>query len=163
MLNVFRGLPRDAVSPSSVDLTVFNGTGVDGQGSNAAAALGAVGFHLDRVASYDRSDVTRTTVFYGNGGLNRAAQVARYLTGGAALVYDADVGEDEAVLVVGSDFTTVHDQPTPKGSPDDALITTSTPSTAPGETTTTTEAPATTTTTVVGFATGEPPAGESCG
>ena len=57
----------------------------------------------------------------------RLASLARHITGGAALVYDPTLNDADGVVVVtGSDFTTIHDQPAPEGSPDDRRITTST-------------------------------------
>jgi polyisoprenyl-teichoic acid--peptidoglycan teichoic acid transferase len=164
MLNVFRGLPPGTVTPQSVELTVLNGTATPGQAHDAAGALGAIGFTVVDVGDHDEA-VGRTTVFFGDDGEESARTVARHVTGGAALVYDEDVDEGAAVLVTGTDFTTVHDQLAPEGSPDDLRTTTSTTSVpVDGEegTTTTTE-PETTTTTVIGYATGEPPPGVDCG
>jgi LCP family protein required for cell wall assembly len=163
ILNIFRGLPPGTISPQSVELTVLNGTGVQGQASDAAGAFETLGFVLGEVDTYPESPVGRTTVFFGDGTDAEAAarRVARHITGGAALKYDPDVEAGSIVLVTGQDFTTVHDQPTPEGSPEDLLITTST---TVGDTPTT--APATTTTTApaaVGYGTGEPPPGVSCG
>jgi hypothetical protein len=87
--------------------------------------------------------------------------VARHITGGAALKLDPDVDTGSVVLVTGRDFTTVHDQPAPEGSPEDLLITTTTTlgeTSSTGSTTTTTTAPE-----AVGYGTGEPPPGVSCG
>jgi hypothetical protein len=90
--------------------------------------------------------------------------VARHVTGGAPLVHDADIDDGEAVLVTGADFTTIHDQPAPEGSPDDLQITTSTSApVAGGEDGSSTTLGPTTSTTVQGYATGEPPPGVECG
>jgi LCP family protein required for cell wall assembly len=166
MLNVFRGLPPGTIAPESVDVTVLNGSGVPGQAADVAAALGTIGFNVVDVASYPGEHVERTTVLYGHYAGGLAKRVASHITGGAALVADDTLGFEEVVVVTGTDFTTVHDQPAPEGSPDDERTTTSTTptsSTAPGETTTTTTVAATTTTTVVGYSTGEPPEGVDCG
>jgi LCP family protein required for cell wall assembly len=166
MLNVFRGLPPGTIAPESVDVTVLNGSGVPGQAADVAAALGTIGFNVVDVASYPGEHVERTTVLYGHYAGGLAKRVASHITGGAALVADDTLGFEEVVVVTGTDFTTVHDQPAPEGSPDDERTTTSTTptsSTAPGETTTTTTIAATTTTTVVGYSTGEPPEGVDCG
>lgn len=168
-LNVFRGLPPGTLSPESLDVAVLNGTGVAGQAADAAGALGAIGFNIVEVGSYTAEDVGRTTVLFGYGGEAAARRVARHLTGGAALVYDEELNGDtmRVVVLTGSDFSTVHDQPTPEGSAEDELITTSTEATtttsAVGEGTTTTLPEPTTTTTVVGYSTGEPPDGVNCG
>ncbi len=171
-LAVFRGLPPGTITPESVDVTVLNGSGVTGQAADAAGAFGALGFHIIDVDSYPDEVLARTTVRYGYGYLSAAAArlVASHISGGAVLEYDPSMGEDDGVIVItGSDFTTIHDQPAPKGSPDD-LRTTGT--TAPavtsatgedGSTTTSTTVPETTTTTVIGYSTGEPPDGVDCG
>lgn len=167
-LNVFRGLPPGTISPESVNVTVLNGTGVEGQAADAAGAFGALGFNIENVDSNPTTDVVRTTVFFGFGGEAAARRLARHVTGGAALVYDAALNDDvtQVTLVTGADFSTVHDQPSPEGSPEDLLITTtidgtvSTTTTVPGAPTTTTVPP--TTVPVVGYSTGEPPDGVDC-
>jgi LCP family protein required for cell wall assembly len=162
-LNIFRGLPPTAVTPGSIDLTVLNGTGVDGRATDAAGALQVVGFVIEDVDTYESETVERTTAYYGPYSERMARMVARHVTGGAALVFDPDIPVGEVTLVIGHDFTTVHDQPTPEGSPEDALITTSTTeATATSEGETTTTIPSTTTTSAPGYATGEPPEGVSC-
>jgi LCP family protein required for cell wall assembly len=160
ILNIFRGLPPGSRSPQSVDVTVLNGSGQQGQAADAGGALIKVGFHVTDVESYP-SIVGRTTVLYGAGGEDTARTVARYVTGGAALVQDDHVKAGDAVLVTGTDFTTIHDQPAPKGSTGDKAITTVTTAPPAGAGTSTTVAP-TTTTTAQGYATGEPPAGVTC-
>lgn len=170
VLNIFRGLPPGTLSPESIDVSVLNGTPVDGRAIDAAGALGNVGFNIVDVESYETSDITRTTVFYGPYGQNAAQRVAAHITGGAALAQveaDDDLAGLEVRVVIGSDFTTIHDQPSPTGSPDDKRTTTTTlpeqgSSTTEGQTTTTTVSP-TTTSTVIGYSTGEPPKGTECG
>ena len=161
-LNIFRGLPLDALSPQSIDVAVMNGSGVDGQATDAAGALQVVGFPITDIDTYSDEAVGRTMVRYGKDGESIARRVARHISGGSPLVYDANVEARSVVVVIGDDFTTIHGQPTPEGSADDLLITTSTtesPTTSVGETTTTVPA---TTTTLVGYATGEPPPGTDC-
>jgi LCP family protein required for cell wall assembly len=165
MLNVFRGLPRGTLAPQGIDVTVLNGTGVTGQAGDAAGAITEIGFNVVEVASYSTEDVERTSVVYGRYGEGAARRLAAHITGGAALVYDPDLTGPNVTLVTGSDFTTIHDQPTPKGSADDRRTTTTTvatSSTSEGQATTTTTEP-TTTTTVIGYKTGEPPEGVDCG
>lgn len=165
ILNIFRGLPPGTVSPAAIDVTVLNGSGVQGQAADAAGALEVIGFAIEDVDSYSGGPVPRTTVLYGDGGEDAARRVARHVTGGAGLVHDAAVDAGEVVLVTGADFTTIHDQPAPEGSPEDLLITTSTTAAPAGDAVTTT-VPTTTTTTAppaAGYGTGEPPEGVTCG
>jgi LCP family protein required for cell wall assembly len=167
ILNIFRGLPPGTVSPSAVDLTVLNGSGIEGQANDAAAALATIGFEIVEVSTAADGPIARTTVRFGDGGEDAARRVARHVTGGADLVYDPDIGDGEVVLVTGADFTTVHDQPAPEGSPDDLRSTTSTTTPSPtSEGDTSTTSPGATTTTApepVGYGTGEPPPGVTCG
>lgn len=167
ILNIFRGLPPGSVTPASIGVTVLNGSGIQGQAADAAGALDTIGFAIVDVDSYRGGKVGRTTVLYASGGEAIARRVARHITGGAALVLAPEVKPGEVVVVTGQDFTTIHDQPAPEGSPEDLLITTTTvpgegggggPSTSVPATTTTTMAPET-----VGYGTGEPPPGVSCG
>jgi LCP family protein required for cell wall assembly len=163
VLNIFRGLPPGSISPQAIDLRVLNGSEVPGQAADAAGALRQIGFPITDVDDYP-SPVGRTTVLFKPGSIDAARTVARHVTGGAALVESSNVKAGDVVLVVGKDFTTVHDQMAPDGSPDDLHSTTSTGTPAVGSdgSTSTTQAP-TTTTTVQGYATGEPPPGVSCG
>ena len=115
ILNVFRGLPPGTVSPQSIEVTVLNGSGVEGQARDVAGALGSIGFNVQGIGT-SPEHLTRTTVRYGEGAEAEARMLGRYITGGAALVPDEDVAEGEVVLVTGTDFTTVHDQPAPEGS-----------------------------------------------
>ena len=170
-LAVFRGLPPGTIMPESVDVTVLNGSGVTGQAADAAGALGRLGFNVVDVDSVpDDEHFARTTVRYGDGyfAASSARVVASYITGGAALEHDPSMGDsDGVVVIVGTDFTTIHDQPAPEGSPDDERTTTSTTATTEGSEPsgdgTTTTVPETTTTTVIGYSTGEPPDGVDCG
>ena len=149
MLNVFRGLPPGTISPGERSTsTVLNGTGVAGQAADAAGALGTIGFNIvDVDVLRHRGRRAARRCCYGYYGEPAARRVAAHITGGAALVARRRPRLDEVVLVTGSDFTTIHDQPTPKGSADDQRTTTSTTaptatsSTAPGETTTTSTRP----------------------
>lgn len=161
ILNIFRGLPPGTVTPPGVALTVLNGSGVAGQAADVAAAFESIGFGIRDVDSYGGAGLARTSVFYGPGGEAAGRLVARHITGGAPLLYDADIERGQIVVVTGADFTTIHDQPAPEGSPDDLLITTST--TVAGGSTTTVPPTTTTTTKPAGYATGEPPAGVDCG
>jgi len=165
MLNIFRGLPPGTISSPSVDVRVLNGTGIVGQAGDVAEALEVLGFVTIGVGSYPER-VQHTRVLYGDGGDSAARLVARHLTGGAPLYYDDSLEGNEVVVVTGADFTTVHEQIAPEGSRDELRSTTTTvapPSTVAGETTTSTVAAPPTTAKPAGYATGEPPPGETCG
>lgn len=163
MLNVFRGYPPGTFAPESIDVKVMNGTGTSGQAADVAGALQRIGFHIVDVDSWDTEDVARTTVYYGTYGGGPARRVATHLTGGAALVQDPSLLPNTVMVVVGHDFTTVHDQPSPKGTADDLLSTTSTTPSPDGSGSSPSTTSSTTTTTVAGYSTGEPPDGVDCG
>jgi polyisoprenyl-teichoic acid--peptidoglycan teichoic acid transferase len=169
MLNVFRGLAPGEVSPGAVTVQVVNGTGKDGFANDVSGALQAVGFDLVEPTSTEERPA-HSVVYHAPGEANFGQRVARHVTGGADLAERPGIESGHVELVVGADFTTVHDQPTPL----DKLPTTTVPA-APGASappttavppTTappTTQPPPTTTTTVAnGYVVGEPPAGKHC-
>ncbi len=152
ILDIFRGVvqpatpaPGDgvALTPAQVTVSVLNGTGIDGQASEAAAVLGEHGFALGPVGDAGES-VSRTRLVYGTGHLAAAQLVQSMLVGGAQLVEDPTVttGVD---LVTGSDFGGI------------SAVTTTT--TAPADPTNPAEV---TTTTHVGFIPEAPPPGLEC-
>ncbi len=166
MLNIFRGLPPDALSPGSVDVRVLNGSGVRNQGADVAVALKQVGFVVPAVSTYRQGIVSQTRVVFGDGGEAAARLVARHVTGGAPLEHDPSVRLGEVLLITGQDFTTIHDQLAPEGSPDDLRSTTPTtapPTTVAGAPSTTIPPTTTTTAKPAGYSTGEPPPGVTCG
>jgi LCP family protein required for cell wall assembly len=170
ILNIFRGLPPGEVTPSAIELTVLNGTGIKGQAADVAGAFAAIGFAVQEPDTAD-GIFTRTVVRHGPGGEDAGRRVARHITGGATLELDPSLDPWEVVVVTGTDLTTVHDQPAAEGSAEDLAITSATTTTTPGAATggeagaagSTTTASTTTTTEHQGYATGEPPPGVSCG
>lgn len=157
ILNIFRGLPPDAVSEAGVSVTVLNGSGVGGQASKVAAALEAVAFTVDGTGNAEMGAVTRTIVRYAPGSEKAADLVARHLTSGALLEEDESLGQNEVVLITGTDFTTVMEHPAPT-----TTTTTSTTTPSGGSSSTTTVPPSTTSTSVVGITPGQPPPGVTC-
>ena len=165
VLNVFRGLPPDAVSPASVTMGVSNGSGVHNQATDVTAKLVRLGYGATVAADAGRTQQT-TVVRYAPGYENQADQVARQLAAGATLEQDTSLKGDTTpvVLVTGRDFTGVLDQARPKAS----TTTTTAASTSSQSSTSTTEGPVTTigrgeVTGEVGRTPGEPPPGVSCG
>ena len=148
ILNIFRGLPPDAVSPGLVDVTVLNATGVNGFAGDITEALGQIGFGTDEPGTVDHA--ADSTLRYPPGGEDEAALVARHLSAPASFVVDEDLEEGEVSLVAGADFTTVHEQPSPTV-PD--LPTTTTTTTTPAASSTTQST--TTTSEPVGYVPGE--------
>lgn len=150
ILNIFRGLDPSELTPGLIDVTVLNGTGVDGLASDVSSALEAVGFAVGEPADTSEA-ITESAVYYAPGSENAASRVIRHLTSRVRVGVDEDLDPGEVVVVVGPDFTTVHDQPSPT-IPDLPTSTTTTTSTtvatgATGSSTTTTTAPESTTST----------------
>jgi LCP family protein required for cell wall assembly len=158
ILNVFRGLPPDAVTAANVLVEVQNGTGVENQARDAAAALDAVGF--ETTVNRDAPEVpASTTVQYAPGSERAAQLVARHLTSRAVLEVDESLAANEVRLVTGPDFTTVVRQPWPEEA---VLLPTTTTTSAPaGGATSSTVPPPTTTTTIIGVVPEAPP-GVTC-
>ncbi len=142
VLNIFRGLPPDAVTEAMVTVTVANGSGADGQAQAVADALTAAGF---QVAGADTSDVPvlGTEVHYAAGSEKAADLVVRHLGAGAQLVADESLEAGEIRLVTGPDFTTVLPDARPA---------------AAGGGTTTSSTSTSTTSTTIGHSAGDPAA-----
>lgn len=154
-LNVFRGLPPDAVSPGDVLVEVQNGSGVENQATDTAAALGVIDF--ETAVNRDAAEpVAATTVVHAPGSERAAQLVARHLTSRADLETDDELEPNEVLLITGTDFSTVVREPWPEEAVPLPATTTTT-----GEATSSTDGPETTTTTIRGVVP-EAPSGERC-
>jgi len=159
ILNIFRGIEPGQLTPGLIEVTVLNGIGETGLAGDVSAALESIGFATGTPG--DTADpVERTAVYYAPGSEEAATRLARHVTGEVLFGVDADLGADEVVLVVGEDFTTLHEQPSPTV-PELPAVTATTA--ADAETSTSTTTPSTTTTTRIGYLPGEAPPGVSCG
>lgn len=103
------------VAPSSILVTVLNGSGVAGRAGETSQVLASAGFVIVNVGDADRPDYTRTQVRYAPGSLESARTVAAALPG-SELVEDANA--TTVTIVLGQDFTGVTDVTV--GSPEDA-------------------------------------------
>jgi polyisoprenyl-teichoic acid--peptidoglycan teichoic acid transferase len=138
IFNIFRGLPPDTLTPVQVDqVTVLNGTGVEGHAALVADALEEVGFGIVATGNTDDPDgadaeapLVRTTIRHAPDALHAADLLERHLTSGAELVVDRTLAEGELVLEIGTDLTTVGRNARPSELPPP---TTSTPDPADGE------------------------------
>ncbi len=173
VLNVYRGLPVGAVSPAAVQVRVLNGSGRTGEAAAVSEALAAIGFEMGEPATAE-DHLARTTVRYGAGALAGARLVAGHVTGGAAVEADSALGEGEVVLVTGEDLTTLHRDPAPTvwrqaalgedprgGEPGEGSdVARPRPAgSAAGSSGATTP----TTMRTIGYSTGDPPPGTTCG
>jgi LCP family protein required for cell wall assembly len=101
--------PVPNIPPSSVTVTVENGSGVGGAAGHARDALAAAGFKPAGPASdADRSDYVQTEVRYGPGAKDKARLTLAYLGGAGRMVAlsSAPTGAD-VVVVLGQDFQQV--------------------------------------------------------
>jgi LCP family protein required for cell wall assembly len=134
-------------APSSVSVSVFNGTGASNQAADTASALTALGFHLVGVGdTAPVGDVAETYVYYGSRDPHTEAAaeaVARAMSGSVILGYDpAKVADGAQVTVVtGSQFSVNAPAPPPTAS---TASTASTAVTAPSTTSTTSTQPTST-------------------
>jgi LCP family protein required for cell wall assembly len=169
-LDVFRGrvpLPgtepaaeastNSSITPAAVSVSVLNGTGIDGQASEAAGMLQSSGFAVAEVGDAGTIDQAHTVLRYQPGQRVAAELVAGRLRGAPELTEDRDAAAP-VVLVTGADFRGVV---AGTGAADEGAAST-TAATAEG---TGSPAPAeeSTTTTYIGFAPGEAPPGTTCG
>ncbi len=163
IFNIFRGIDPTEVTPGLVDVTVLNGTGADGLATDVTAALDALGFMTEEPAdTVDRFE--RSAIYYAAGSEQSAIRLARHLTSPVVFEVDNDLDAGEVVVVVGDDFTTVHDQPSPT-IPELPTTTTTAPPTTSGDSSATTVAPTsstTSTTAPIGYLPGESGEGIDC-
>ncbi|MEZ5144717.1 MAG: LCP family protein, partial [Acidimicrobiales bacterium] len=101
VLNIFRGLPADAIPPGEVRFSIANATGTRGRGDEVKAAFAPTGFVVTAVDETGGTN-KRSVVKYGAGNERMAQEVARHLIGGADLVEDRSL-DDRIMLVVGKD------------------------------------------------------------
>ncbi len=179
ILQLFRGeqeaeAPADVpdVAPDLVHVQVLNGSGVSGQATDAADALGVAGF--DVVGTGNATGTipwAQTTVLYRAGDEQYAQRLARQVAGGAAYEVSDDVGDGQVALVTGSDFTAISTDPAPADTvappgAGSSTATTAAPASGEGSGGTAPAAPAEPAapapTPTVGYSTGAPPAGTVC-
>jgi polyisoprenyl-teichoic acid--peptidoglycan teichoic acid transferase len=106
ILNVFRGLPPDALSPSMVRLAIENGSGVAGQAGRAEQVYESMGFQVEGTSNAGAL-LEQTVVRFAPGSERAAAEVASHLPTGADLEEDESLEVGTVVLVTGQDFTMV--------------------------------------------------------
>jgi LCP family protein required for cell wall assembly len=108
ILNLFRGLPTDAIPPASLKATVA-GSGKVANATDASTALAAMGY--DMVAPPTDGSVVapttppkRTTIRYPEGSQGLALELARHLTAGADVVLDKNIFDFTLVVTIGADY-----------------------------------------------------------
>ena len=138
-LNVFRGLPPGTLVAGQVDdVTVLNGTGVDGQASAVAEALAQVGFEITEVGDAETTSLARTAIRHGADAGAAADLLARHLTAGADVEADPTLDAGAVVLEIGADLTTIARVPAPPAETTTTTAAAPSDEPAPAATTTTT-------------------------
>ncbi len=114
ILDVFRGVVsgQDVVAPSSVNTRVLNGSGRTGEADAARADLAAVGFNTADAADAG-TQLSRTTVRYGEGQRAKAELLASYLEVPPTLEEDPEIQTVDVVVVTGLDYAGVRATPRP--------------------------------------------------
>jgi polyisoprenyl-teichoic acid--peptidoglycan teichoic acid transferase len=156
IFNVFRGLDPDELTPGVVEVTVLNGIGEQGLAGDVSAALEQIGFSTGTPGD-TVEPITSTAIYHAPGDEAAAVLLARHVTGDVLFGLDEDLEPGEVVLAVGTDFTTLHDQPSPTVPELPSTTTTLTGDADDGSTTS-----STTTTTQFGYLPGEAPPGIDC-
>ena len=140
ILDLFRGIAADDLSPAGVLVEVQNGSGVSGQAGLVADDLGGVGFNIAGTGDAETFDHARTLVRYAADQAAAADLVARYLAAGAELELVDDIGGADVIVVVGTDYAGalaepagVADVPPPPEGADDQLAPETTSTTIIGE------------------------------
>jgi LCP family protein required for cell wall assembly len=135
-------------SPSSISVSVLNGTGTYNQAATTAFSLGALGYHVTGVGdSPPIGDESETVVYYGSRSASvegAAEEVVHSLTGSAIMAYDPFrvVDGAEITVVTGNQF---------------AVLTPATPTTVPAAGSSTSTTTPTVAPTVAAIAPPSPP------
>ncbi|HYE79633.1 MAG TPA: LytR C-terminal domain-containing protein, partial [bacterium] len=123
-----------AVSPSTVRVRVLNGSGSDGQASDAAAELQTGNFNVAGTGDADSFRYVDPVIRYGRGQQAKAQLLKTYVAGAAQLREDPTIRGVDLVLITGSSFGGIRpptagpppgapplkpgaEAPTPKGGP----------------------------------------------
>lgn len=154
-----------SIDPGTITVRVLNGTAVAGRAAGVADDFEAAGFGVDTPDNIGAH--AHTTVYHLADEADLAAEVARYLQGGAELEVsdDLDLEPGEVVVALGDDFTSVLDDPTDP--PTDESVTAddegeSASGTGSGSTTSTTRPSSSTSLALAEFTVGDPPPGVEC-
>ncbi|MDX6217625.1 MAG: hypothetical protein QOG99_3209 [Frankiales bacterium] len=94
------------VAPSAVRVSVFNGSGVNGKGRQAANDLAGVGFTIAGPAQTRGTGATQTVIYYGPT-KSDSAKTLQAAIPGSTVQEDTSLGRT-LTLVVGTDYTGAH-------------------------------------------------------
>jgi hypothetical protein len=107
------GLPKQttsaatasAVAPSSITVSVLNGSGFAGQAAVAAGSLRKDGFRIGSTGDAPNYNYTQSVIEYGTNGLSAATALQARVGGGATLQEVSSVTGDTVVLITGRAYT----------------------------------------------------------
>ena len=116
------------IPPSRVRVRVLNGSGVDGQASEAAKELADAGFNLAGTGDADGFRYTEPVIRYGRGQEDKAKLLRAYMTGPARVEKDDTIQGVDLVLTTGTDIGEIRP-------PSTTASTSTTAPTRPGATT----------------------------
>ncbi|MBW3547078.1 MAG: LCP family protein [Actinobacteria bacterium] len=113
IFDVFRGVEGggEVVQPSSVTVQVLNGSGREGEASEAALALSQARFNVAGGVGNASATSATTAIRYAFGQRAHAELLARYLEEEPRLEEDAQLKTVDVALVTGSDYTGILDSP----------------------------------------------------
>lgn len=126
--------PGSSLSPSSITVSVLNGSGVYNQATDTAAQLQALGYHTVGVGNATVvGNPAETVIRYSPGQLKEAQNLASQISGEVSLVPMTTADGADLTLVTGTDFS-VATPSSPQPSSSGATTTTSASSTSSGST-----------------------------
>jgi LCP family protein required for cell wall assembly len=150
VLNIFRGLPPEAISEHDITVNITDGAGRNLNSLSLVEAFAAAGFQTGTHTA--QRTVSHTTLRYAPGSEAAADLVNRHLIMTAQLQPDPQLPADTITVIAGNDIGTI----APTAAP--PTTTTTTPAGTPPTLPPTTPPP----NTITGFNPGNPPPGTTC-
>jgi LCP family protein required for cell wall assembly len=165
ILDIFRGkapatqrnqssAPTTTIPNAAVTVSVMNGTGKSGLAKQAGDLLASISFNLGTVDN--AAPATASTIYYAKSKKADAEAIASHVVPSPQLVVDPSLTGDNVRLVLGSDYRQILSRP--QGA--SATSTTSPATVGAGATATD---PSASSSKPIGYTTGDPPPGVSCG
>lgn len=96
------------VAPSSITLSVKNGSGVAGQAGDAAQDLTSDGFNVSGTGDASNFSYTDSVVLYGSGAKSQARTVAAFVGGPVEVKSSSSLHSGQVELVTGSRYTGIN-------------------------------------------------------
>jgi LCP family protein required for cell wall assembly len=150
--------PGSNVKPSSITVSVLNGTGAGSDATTTASQLSSLGYHvIGTGTSTPVGPISETIAYYKPGHILQAERLLKSLTGIVGMVQGTTDGGADVTVVTGSDFTVrVHPAKAKGGATTGGTSTTSTSTTSTSTTSTSTTSTSTTSTSTTATTTTQP-------